>query len=154
MSERYVPENFRSELLRQDELLDSERYKEHRMQLEHQLARAESRERLAKHVVIGAILVATLAFSILGLRGFRGADPFDKEATAFTIAVGVAYTLAWVVFFVGVASYFSRFLPRMRRAREELREETIRELRREVADLRQLIEGRSKTRETDQGGTG
>jgi len=153
MNERYIPENFGSELLRQDELLNSERYKEHRMQLEHQLARAEARERLSKHVVVASILVATSAFFILASRGFRGAVPFDKDATAFTIAVSVAYTLAWVVFFVGVAAYFSRFLPRVRRAREELREETMRELRREVADLRQLVEGRPKTRETDQGGT-
>ncbi len=153
MSERYIPENFGSELLRQDELLNSERYKEHRMQLEHQLARAESRERLTKHVVVGAILVATSAFLILASRGFRGAVPFDNDATAFTIAVSVAYTIAWVVFFVGVAAHFARFLPRARRAREELREDTIQELRREVADLRQLVEGLSKTRETDQGGT-
>jgi hypothetical protein len=153
MSERYIPENFGSELLRQDELLDSERYKEHRMQLEHQLARAESRERLTKHVVVVAILVAASAFFILAARGFRGAVPFDKDATAFTIAVGVAYTIAWLVFFVGVVSNLLRFLPRVRRAREELREETIRELRREVADLRQLVQGKAKARETDQGGT-
>ncbi len=153
MSERYIPENFGSELLRQDELLDSERYKEHRMQLEHQLARAEFRERLTKNVVVGAILVAASAFIIIASRGFRGAVPFDKDATAFSIAVSVAYTIAWVVFFVGVAAHFARFLPRARRAREELREETMRELLREVADLRRLVEGRSKTRETDQGGT-
>lgn len=153
MSERDIPENFGADLLRQDRLLDSERYKEHRMQLEHRLARAESRERHTRHMVVGAILVVASSFLILAARGFRGAAPFDRDATAFTITVGVAYAIAWLVFFVGVVSNLFRYLPRAQRAREELREETIRELGRDVADLRQVVEARSKTRETERGVT-
>lgn len=153
MSERSIPRNFRSELLGQDELFDSERYKEHRMQLELQLAQAESRERITRRVAIGALVVVASAFFVLASNGFRGADPFDKEATALTIAAGVAYTLGWVVFFVGLASYVSRFLPRVRRAREDLRDETIREMRQEIAELRQLLEGKLKADRKDSSGT-
>ncbi len=151
MSERSIPENFGSELLRQDDLLDSERYEEHRMQLEFQLARAESHERITKRVVLGALGVVAVAFLILASRGFRGADPFDKDATAFSIAAGVAYAVGWIVFFIGLASYVSRFLPRVRRVREDLRDETIQELRRDIAELRRLLEDRSGPRDSGHG---
>ena len=43
MSDRQLPENFGAKLLRQDEFLHSERYKENRMQLEQRRPR-RSRE--------------------------------------------------------------------------------------------------------------
>lgn len=152
MADRQVPEDFGSKLLEQDKSLDTPRYEEHRMQLERQLARAESRERLAKRVVIAALLVAAAVFPILASRVFGSPDPLDKEATVLSIAAGLLYTLAWVTVFVGVASYYSRFLPRVRRAREELQAETIRELRRDISELHQLLAGTAQARKTDQSG--
>jgi hypothetical protein len=122
------------------------------MQLEHQLIQAESHKRLAKQVVIGALFVAAAVFPILASHVFGGADPYDKDATVFSITAGGIYIVACAVFFIGIASYCSRFMPRVRRAREELREESIRELRREVAELRQLVEGKFIARKTDQSG--
>lgn len=153
MGKSRIPENYRSKLLQQDLSLYSERYKEHRMQLEHQLTHAESRERLTKRVVVGAFLVAAAVFPIIASRVFGGPDPYDKDATVFSVGAAVIYVAAWAVFFIGTASYYSRFLPQVRRAREELRDESIRELRREVAELRQLVEGKLKARETDQSGS-
>ena len=152
MGKWQIPENFGSKLLQQDKSLHSDRYKEHRMQLEHQLIQAESHKRLAKRVVVGALLVAAAVFPILASHVFGGPDPYDKDATVFSIAAGGVYIVACAVFFIGMASYYSRFTPRVRRAREELRDESIRELCREVAELRQFVEGKSKARETEQSG--
>ena len=149
MSDRQLPENFGAKLLRQDEVLHSERYKEHRMQLEQRLNQSESRERLTKRVVVGAIVVVGVVFPILASHAFGSPVPFDKDSTVLSIAAGAIYVIAMAVFFVGVASNFWN-LPRLRRTRKGLQEETIRELRREVAELRQLVEGDSKARKTDQ----
>lgn len=152
MRESQIPGDFGSKLLQQDESLHSKRYKEHRMQLEHQLIQAESRKRLAKRVVIGASLLAAGLFPIVASRVFGSPDPYDKDANIFSVAAGVIYIVACAALFIGLASYYSRFTPRVSRAREELRHDSIRELRREVAELRQLVEGGSKARETDQSG--
>ena len=151
MSELQIPENFGSKLLQQDESVHSKRYKEHRMQLEHQLSQAESRERLTKRVVVCAILVAAAVFSVLASHVIGSPVPFDKDATVLSIAAGAIYTVAMAVFFAAIAvNYWN--LPRSRRARQEVQEETIRGLRREVAELRLLVEGKSKARNTDQSG--
>lgn len=152
MSKSNIPQDFGSKLLRQDKSLHSERYKEHRMKLEHQLIQAESQKRLAKRIVVAAILLAASLFPIVASHLFGSPDPYDKDATVFSIALGTVYIVACAVLFIGMASYFSRFTPRVRRVREELRDESIRELRREVAELRQLVGGKSKARETDQSG--
>ena len=151
MSDRQLPENLRAKLLRQDESLHSERYKEHRMQLEKSLTEAESRERLTKRVVVGAMVVLAVVFPILASHVFGSPVPFDKDATVFSIAAGAIYIIAMVALFVGVAANYWN-LPRLRRTRKGLQEETIRELRRELAELRQLVEGDSKVRKTDQSG--
>jgi hypothetical protein len=149
MSEKQLPENFGAKLLRQDESLHSERYKEHRMQLEQSLIQAASRERLTKRVVVGAVVVLAVVFPILASHVFGSPVPFDKDATVLSIASGAIYIIAMVVLFVGVAANYWN-LPRLRRTRKGLQEETIRELRRDLAELRQLVEGDSKARETDQ----
>ncbi|MEX1229191.1 MAG: hypothetical protein WEB58_03050 [Planctomycetaceae bacterium] len=119
------------------------------MTVESQLLQAESREKLAKRIVVGALLTAAAVFPLLASRAFGGADPFDKDATVFSIGLGAVYCIAWAVAFIGIASYYSRFLPRVRRAREELRDETIRDMRREIGELRQLIEAFPKSRDTN-----
>ena len=72
---------------------------------------------------------------------------------AFSIAAGAIDFVACAVFFFGMTSYNSRFAPRVRRVREELRDESIRELRREVAELRrQLIDHESRSGKADRRG--
>jgi hypothetical protein len=139
MAEQPIPEDFASQLLRQDEFLSSERYKDHRMRLEQRLIQAESRERMVKQFIVGALMTAFLAFLIAASRVFGSPDPFDDDATILSTIVGVIYVVAWIVFFVGAASYFSRFAPRARLAREELLQASIQELRNEVRELRELI---------------
>ena len=144
MADRSPHPEFASELLRQDATLQSPQYQEHRMQLEQQLIRAESRERLTKRVVIGALLTAVAAFAVLASQALGSPDPGDKDATIWSVAAGVIYALAWATVFIGVASYYSRFLPRVRRAREELQAQTIREIRSDIQELRRLLAGISQ----------
>jgi hypothetical protein len=152
MGKRQIPETFGSKLLQQDKALFSVPYNEVRMQLVHQLIRAESRKRLAKRVVVGALLVAVAILPIVASRVFGGADPYDKDATVLSITLGGIYFVACSVFLIGMASYYSRFMPRARHAREELRDESISELRREVAELRQVVEDKLTSRQSDQPG--
>jgi hypothetical protein len=148
MSDRQPPESFGAKLLQQDEFLHSKRYKEHRMQLEQRLAQAESRERLTKRIVVGAIVVLSVVFPILASHVFGSPVPFDKNATVLSIVAGAIYTIAMAAFLVGVAANFWN-LPRLRRTRKGLQEETIRELRSEVTELRRLLEGDSRARKSD-----
>lgn len=150
MSKSGIPEDFGSKLLRVDKSLRSERYKEHRMQLENQLLRAESHEQLVKRVVIGAILLAAMLLPVVASRVFGSPDPYDKNATVLSVTAGTVYAVACMVVFIGIASYYSRFTPRVRQAREKLRDELICELQREVANLRLCVEGKSQVQESRQ----
>jgi hypothetical protein len=133
------PEQLRSQLLEQDPVFQTPRYQEHRMQLEQQLLRAQRRERVLTWVVTGAFLTAVVTMFLAGSRTFGSPDPFDKNATIISVTLGVIYVLAQAVFFIGMASYLSRFLPRIRRLREELRDATIRESREEIRELREEV---------------
>ena len=133
------PEQWRSKLLEQDPVFHTPRYQEHRMQLEQQLLRAQGRERVLTWVVAGAFLTAVVTTFLAVSRTFGGPDPYDKSATVLSVTIGVISVLARAVFFIGMASYLSRFRPRIRRLREELRDETIRESRDEVRELREEV---------------
>lgn len=112
------------------------------MQLEQRLAQAESRERLVRRVTITAMILATGLFPVVASGVLGGADPWDKDATVLSVGLAVAYIAACVVSALGIAAYYSRFSPRVRHTREKLAEESIRELRREVSELRRLVEKR------------
>lgn len=146
MNEPIATGSFASKLLDQDDVITSDRYKEHRMQLENQLAKAESQERWMKRVAMGSLVVAAAVFPILASRVFGGPDPYDKDATILSVGAGVIYAAALAVFFLGTASYYSRFLPRVRHAREAFQQESLHELRREIADLRRLVENELRSR--------
>ncbi len=122
------------------------------MQLEHRLAHAEARELLVKRVVVGALLVAAAVFPVLASHTLGSPVPFDKDATAFSIAAGAIYTAAWLLFFIGVASYYWRYLPRLRRTREELQDETIHSLRQEIRELRERLDSQPQAQQTRPGG--
>jgi hypothetical protein len=149
MVDRQPSESFSARLLRADDSLHTPRYEEHRMQLEQQLARAEVREKIARHVVIGAIVVAVGTFPLVAGSVFGSPDPYNKDATAFSVALGVIYFVAMGVVLVGTASFYSRFMPRVRRTREALRDDSIRELSREVGELRRLVERQAPERDSD-----
>jgi hypothetical protein len=136
MNESSKPIPFASRLLEQEKSLNASQYQEHRVKLEQQLSRAEWKEKVARRVIVAALLIAMF---LSGSRTFGSPDPGDKGANALSVAVGVIHIVSAITFWVGLASYFSRFVPGVKRARELLLEESIRELRHEVDELRKLV---------------
>lgn len=129
-------------LLREDTALASPRYEEHRMELERQLSRAESREVLVHRVAVGALLTAIASGALTATQVFGSADFGDRTATPLSVAMVVLYVASLSVFALGFAAYYGRFRPAVRQTRERLILESIRELRGEVRELRQKVEGR------------
>jgi hypothetical protein len=136
--------SFGSRLLDLDEPLPSPRYQEHRMQLEHRLALAESRTKLVGRVATAAIVIAAVTLPVIGSRVVGSPDWTDRDATPLSVVLGVVYFLAVSVGLVGAASYYSRWVPLVRRSREDLLVDSVSQLRREVADLRRLFESRNE----------
>jgi Ni,Fe-hydrogenase I cytochrome b subunit len=109
------------------------------MQLEQQLVRAERNIEITKWVVVVALLLSVAGMFVAGSRVFGPADPWEQNATILSVSIGALHIIAVIVFWLGLASYVSRFAPRARKLRENLQNESIRELHREVAELRQML---------------
>jgi hypothetical protein len=148
MDEPRDPRRFASDLLRQDEPLNGAQYEEYRMNLEKALTAAESREVVTGRVV-AASCVLSLALLFVGWSNAIGSfDPWSKDATPWSVAAGVLYWLATALFFLSLASYYSRFRPGTRAARERIRDAAILDLQRQLRDLR----GQDGPATPDQGG--
>lgn len=139
---------FVTQLLRQDHSLKETEYKEYRMQLEQALTRTERREKLTLRV---AFITGPLAFVLLIIGGsgvVGGFDPWDKDATPLSITLAVVYAVCAALFPLSIASYYSRYRPRIRDLQERLRDASIQSLRGEIAELRKQVE--SLNRGTEQ----
>jgi hypothetical protein len=66
-------------------------------------------------------------------------DPWDDDATIVSVTLGAIYCVAGVVFWIALASYFSRFRPRTREVKDNLRDARMLELEREITELRREI---------------
>lgn len=139
MTESNGINSFAAKLLQQEEAFLSTQYQEHRMKLELQLSRAEWKERVTSRVIIFALAISIMAMFVIGSGRFGSADPGNQDATFVSVSMGVLYGLSATVFWMGLASYYSRFRPGVRRIRELLLEESIRELRQDVNELRKLM---------------
>ena len=139
MTDPHTPDQFAKKLLQQEQILQTPRYQEHRMELELRIQHAERNEKLAGYVVIAALVIALPTMFASGARWFGSPDPTDNGATVLSVAVAVIWYLATITFWLGLASYFSRFRPAVQRAKENLMIESIRELRQEIQELHQMI---------------
>lgn len=131
---------FAHQLLRQESVIQTPRYEAHRMELELQLKRAERNERSVYWIVVCALIVGVAAGILLASHAVGSPDPGDMDATLLSVTLGVTYWIAAIVFFVGLASYYSRFQVATKGLKERLIFESIREIRQEVFELRKLIE--------------
>lgn len=130
---------FAMQLLRQDEPLSDSEYKEYRMQLENALTTAERREKLAGHVTWIAFAVAFALMFVGGTKVAGAFDPTSRDATILSTALGAIYVLACITWPVALAVAFSRFRPRVRELKEQIRDTHILALQGEVAELRKQI---------------
>ena len=126
-------------LLEEDPMLAGEEYERYRAKLTSALARAEFRECLAYRVCLVSVVIGFSLMFVGGSRLFGSFDPWDSTATPLSIALGSVYVVATILFWVLLASYYSRFRPNSRRAQDALRDEQICQLERSVAELRELI---------------
>ncbi|MGQ0637339.1 MAG: hypothetical protein ACT4QC_22250 [Planctomycetaceae bacterium] len=139
MSSTRDPNEFAAELLLQGQPLDDSAYKEYRMKLENALASAERREKLTERIAVIAFVAAFILMFVGGTRVFGSFDPFEKEATIVSMMLGVVYVIANVVWPISLAVYFSRFRPRVREIKDQIRDTNILALQCEIDALRKQI---------------
>ena len=127
------------ELLAQDAALSGENYSSYRRQLDAALQRAERREIQAHRVcLISGIVSFTLMF-VGGSKAFGSFDPWDKAATPVSILLGAVFWVSSIMYWVLLASYYSRLRPNTRRSQERVRDEQLQQLQRSVTELHDLI---------------
>jgi hypothetical protein len=139
MPDRHDPSSFAARLLRQDKPLSEDQHQEYRRKLDHALRAAERQERLAGRVVVGSSVVSLTLMFIGGSKLLGDFDPWSKDATIVSVAAGAIYLFATALFFLSLASYFSRFRPRVGDAKEQLRDLAILELQRQLSELREQV---------------
>jgi hypothetical protein len=140
MADPNEPHDFASRLLRQDEPVREAVYQAYRDRLEVALRAAEWRENWAGRVVAVACVVSFALMFVGGSKWLGDFDPWSKDATALSVTAAVVYLLATLTFFLGLASYYSRFRPGVRDAKERLRDAAILDLQRQVRELREQVE--------------
>jgi hypothetical protein len=139
MPSSHETSHFGMQLLQQDKPFDDSEYKEYRMKLENALNTAERREKLAGRVG-GVSIVVTFALMFAGgTRVFGSLDPWSTDATIVSVTLGAVYWIAVVAGAVGLASYYSRFRPRVREIKEQIRDTHLPALQCEIAELRKQI---------------
>ena len=136
MSEAHSNPTFGDRLLQQDSALQSSQYQEHRMKLEQKLERARQWERRLTWIVPIALLVAMGLLPISAGKIFGPADPTEAGANWISVSLGSVQVLATIVFWIGLASYFSRIRPALQQTADLLRDQAIQEILGEVRQLR------------------
>ncbi|HLA85787.1 MAG: hypothetical protein A2V98_11400 [Planctomycetes bacterium RBG_16_64_12] len=139
MSSANKPGHFAMQLLQQDQPFSESQYKEYRMKLEDALTTAQRRERLVGHAAWVSFLIAFVLMFVGGSKVAGDFDPSSRDATIFSVTLGVIYCIAAVTWPLAMASYFSRFRPRVRDLKEQIRDTAILALQCEIADLRKQI---------------
>jgi hypothetical protein len=139
MSSSIKPGHFATQLLQQDQPFSESQYKDYRMKLEDALTTAQRRERLVGHTAWVSFLIAGVLMFVGGSRVVGDFDPWSPHATILSVTLGVIYCTASVTWLLAMASYFSRFRPRVRDIKEQIRDTTILALQCEIAELRKQI---------------
>ena len=139
MSSANNPGHFAMKLLQQDQPFSESQYKEYRMKLEDALTAAQRRERLVGHAAWVSFLVAGVLMFFGGSRVVGSFDPWSRDATVLSVTLGAVYCIAMIIWPLAIASYFSRFRPRVRDIKEQIRDTAILALQCEIADLRKQI---------------
>ena len=144
MSSSHQTSHFAMQLLQQDQPLNTPDYREYRMKLENALTAAERREKLTAWIAGISFVVALVLMFVGGSKVFGDFDPWDKDATFLSVTLGGLYAIAMIAWPVALAVGFSRFRPRIREIKEQIRDTSILALQAEIAELRKQIAGISR----------
>lgn len=133
------PDSLATKLLEQDWLPLDRDYGAYRVRLAQSIESAKRRERIAFWVcAVSGVIGFSLMF-VGGTRVVGSFDPWSDDATMISIILGAVYLTSTIVFWVLLASYYSRFRPRTRQAREDLRDLQLLRLESQVATLQQHV---------------
>src|SRR5262249_7438139 len=120
MPDSFDSTRFAAQLLQQEKSLTDSAYKEYRMKLEQALTVAERREKLAGRIAAVSLVVGVVLMFAAGSKVIGSIDPGDADATILSVSLGVVYWLAVVAGLVAMASYYSRFRPRIREIKDQI----------------------------------
>ncbi len=130
--------HFQAQLLQQEPIPQA--YQEYRMRLEAQLAQAERHLQITQKVSIVAILLAAGMFPLVASGWLGNADPWSRDANFLSVTLAVLYIIMAIVAAISTAAFYSRFSPRVRQVREELRDQMLHGMRTELTELRSQID--------------
>lgn len=139
MAEQNPMNSLSSQLLAQESSNADPQYREYREQLARALSTARRRERIAYWIcaVSGPI---SFALMFVGGSGILGSfDPWDKTATPLSIGLAVIFLISSIVFWVLLASFYSRFRPRTRAAENNLRDAQLLQLASQLEALQKDV---------------
>ena len=143
MSSSPEKSRFAEHLLEHDEPLPPSDYKAYRMNLENALASAERREKLAARTALAAFVVSAVLMFVVGSRVFGDPDPWSRNATVWSVSLGAIYAMASIVWPLALAVGFSRFRPRVKEIKEQIRDTGILALQSEIRELRKQVDAMS-----------
>lgn len=129
------PNSLLSELVEQDRLTQGGEYKTYRARLARSIESAKRRERIAFRVCAVAGVISSSLMFVGGTRIVGSFDPWSAEATVISMFLGAGFLTSTIVFWVLLASYYSRFRPRTRQAHEDLRDLQLLRLESQVETL-------------------
>lgn len=132
---------FAAQLLRQDQPLSESEYKEYRMKLEQALINTERWEHRTMLLAGGSFALAVLLMFVGGSRIVGDFDPWSQNATILSVTLAVFYCIAQVTFPLATAANLTRFRPRVRDLKEQLRDASILALHGEIVELRKQVAG-------------
>lgn len=129
--------SFANQLLRQDKPLNDSEYRAYRERLADALVAAERRVLWTGRICAGSFVVSLALMFVGGSKLIGSFDPGSKDATFWSVGAGAVYWLATIVFFLSLASYYSRLRPRVRDTKDELRDAVVLDLERQLRELRE-----------------
>lgn len=144
MPDSYDSNRFATQLLQQEKSFTDTAYREYRMKLEQALTVAERRETLTGRVAAVSLIVGVILMFAAGTKVIGSFDPGDPEATITSVTLGVVYWLAIVAGLISIASYYSRYRPRIRDLKDQIRDNHILALQYEIAELRKQVGAMSR----------
>ena len=140
MTEPPNPKRTLGERLLSEEIPDQSQYEEYRMNLEQALQRTRKYEQITVHVCWITFLLGFLLMIVGGSQAVGPFDPTDADANPLSITLGVIYVLCMITWPLSLAVGFSRFRPRIKDLREEIRDAKLDQLEQEVRQLREKLE--------------
>ena len=101
------------------ETIPNDKYEKYRMKLNIEIEKTIYRERVATHLCWVSLALSIVLMYVGGSKVLGSFDPYSDTANPLSIALGVVFIVANIVWPISLASVLSRFMPRLRALREK-----------------------------------